>query len=121
MALTDLVAEEIRAMMARRRITGQQMARQLGVSNAWVSYRLNGKQAIDLNDLERIAGVLEVDVQDLLPEPDELAERRGYRRRAGIRSSSWLLSGASSARNVARPPKRSDFTRPGDGPLAAAA
>ncbi len=67
MALTDLVAEEIRAMMARRRLTGQRLARVLGVSNAWVSYRLNGRQAIDLNDLERIAAALDVPVHALFP------------------------------------------------------
>ena len=54
-------------MMARRKITGRELARRLGVSSPWVSYRLTGTQPIDLNDLERIAGVLGVTIIDLLP------------------------------------------------------
>jgi transcriptional regulator with XRE-family HTH domain len=76
MGLTVQVAEEIRAMMARRRMTGAGLARTLGVSEAWVSYRLSGKQAIDLNDLERIADVLGVAPQDLLPPQIGAAGRR---------------------------------------------
>lgn len=53
--------------MGRRRISGAALARELNVSPAWVSYRLTGTQPIDLNDLERIASVLGVDVTDLLP------------------------------------------------------
>lgn len=61
------VAEEIRAWMGRRRISGAQLARRLGVSGAWISYRLTGTQPIDLNDLQRIAAALEVDYLDLMP------------------------------------------------------
>lgn len=65
--LSDLVAEEIRAMMARRRISGRQLAQKLGVSPSWVSYRLTGAQPIDLNDLQQIAQALDVIVLRLLP------------------------------------------------------
>jgi transcriptional regulator with XRE-family HTH domain len=65
--LTMQVAEEIRVAMLRRRITGAKLAHDLGVSAAWVSYRLTGTQPIDLNDLQRIADVLGVGVIDLLP------------------------------------------------------
>jgi transcriptional regulator with XRE-family HTH domain len=61
------VAEEIRVWMARRRVSGRALAKALGVSDAWVSYRLSGKQPIDLNDLEAIAGVLGVAPVELLP------------------------------------------------------
>jgi len=66
-SLSDSVAEEIRAMLARRRISGRKLAEQLGVSSAWVSYRLTGSQEIGLNALQRIAEVLDVAVTDLLP------------------------------------------------------
>jgi transcriptional regulator with XRE-family HTH domain len=66
-SLQTYVAAEIRAEMARRRITGQQLAGALGRSNAWISVRLAGKQAIDLNDLERIADALDVSADQLLP------------------------------------------------------
>src|SRR5258705_13753967 len=65
--LSEQVAEEIRVMMLRRRMTGARLAKELNVSAAWISYRLTGQQAIDLNDLERIARVLGVRIVDLLP------------------------------------------------------
>lgn len=65
--LSPRVAEEIRALLARRRISGRQLASALNVSPSWVSYRLTGTQPIDLDDLERIADYLEVEVTDLIP------------------------------------------------------
>lgn len=65
--LSGRVAEEIRALMARRRMSGRELARRLDVSASWVSYRLTGSQPIDLNDLEQIARALDVKVIDLLP------------------------------------------------------
>lgn len=67
MTLTERVAEEIRALLGRKRITGAALARSLGVSEAWVSYRLSGKQTIDLGDMERIAAALGVAPVELLP------------------------------------------------------
>lgn len=72
--LSALVAEEIRALMARRRMSGRQLAAQLGVSPSWVSYRLTGTQPIDINDMSLIAKALEVGVHDLLPPPDVAAK-----------------------------------------------
>lgn len=57
-------------MMGRRRMTGARLAAVLGVSPAWVSYRLSGKQPIDLNDLELIASVLGVSVIALIPQTE---------------------------------------------------
>lgn len=67
MDMTGRVAEEIRALLARRRMSGRELARHLGVSPSWVSYRLTGTQPIDLNDLDTIARVLQVEIVDLLP------------------------------------------------------
>jgi transcriptional regulator with XRE-family HTH domain len=96
------VAEEIRAMMARRRVSGAALAAELGVSPAWVSYRLSGKQAIDLNDLERIAAVLQAEVSDLLP-------------RSVPPSNPWSLESGSSVRRInERPPGRREGRWQGD-------
>lgn len=65
--LSDRAAEEIRALMGRKRISGAELARRLDVSPMWVSYRLAGKQEIGLTDLERIASALGVTPVDLLP------------------------------------------------------
>lgn len=60
------VASEIKTAMARRGVTGARLAKELGVSAAWVSYRLTGTQEIGINDLQRIAAVLQVKVADLI-------------------------------------------------------
>ena len=67
--LSDYAAGEIRAILARRRSTGKELAETLGVSRSWISYRLTGTTEITLNDLERIARALDVDIADLLPRP----------------------------------------------------
>jgi DNA-binding Xre family transcriptional regulator len=66
--LNGKVAEEIRVAMLRRRMSGRQLATALDVSPTWISYRLTGQQAIGLDDLERIAGALNMPVRELLPE-----------------------------------------------------
>lgn len=71
--LTERIAEEIRAWLGRRDMSRAELARQLGVSKMWVSYRLNGAQPIDVNDLAAIARVLKVSVVMLIPEPDRSA------------------------------------------------
>jgi DNA-binding Xre family transcriptional regulator len=66
-SLAEQVAEEIRVLLARRRIKQSHLARELGVNDQWVSVRLRGVTPLDLLDLERIAAVLEVPVTELLP------------------------------------------------------
>lgn len=64
--LSARVAGEIRAEMARRRISGRSLASELGVSQAWMSGRLSGATPIDLNDLELIAQGIGVEAVELL-------------------------------------------------------
>lgn len=72
--LSQMVADEIRVAMTRRRMSGRELATKLGVSPSWISYRLSGKQPIDINDLARIAHALGVGVHELLPAPDVAAQ-----------------------------------------------
>jgi transcriptional regulator with XRE-family HTH domain len=77
--LSDRVAEEIRGLLGKRRMSASELARRLEVSRSWVSLRLTGAQAIDLNDAERIAYELDTTVGDLLgldgeELPDEIRE-----------------------------------------------
>ena len=72
--LSELVADEIRVAMTRQRVSGRDLAKRLDVSPSWISYRLSGKQPIDLNDLLRIANALGVGVHQLLPPPEEAAK-----------------------------------------------
>lgn len=80
MDMSGRVAEEIRALLARRRMSGRELARVLDVSPSWVSYRLTGTQPIDVNDLQKIARVLGVRIVDLLP-IDEIVEDADKRKR----------------------------------------
>jgi transcriptional regulator with XRE-family HTH domain len=73
--LSERVAEEIRAMLGRRRMSQAQLSRQMGQSQMWISDRLRGIQPIGLDDLERFARVLEVDPYDLLPGSPELKKK----------------------------------------------
>lgn len=66
-SLAERAIEEIRVAMTRRRVSGRELARRLGVSQPWVSYRLTGETPITLADVEKIAAALDVPVSVLLP------------------------------------------------------
>jgi transcriptional regulator with XRE-family HTH domain len=68
------VAEEVRVWMTRRRVTGAGLASAIGRSQAYVSRRLTGDTAFDLDDLERIATVLDVPVNRLFPQNGSIAQ-----------------------------------------------
>ena len=65
--LNERVAEEIRVMLARKRLTATDLARKTGMTQRSISRRITGEKAIDMHDLERIAHALDVDIHDLLP------------------------------------------------------
>ena len=98
--LSSLVAAEIRAVMGRNRVRQAHLARRLAVNDVWLSVRLTGKQAIDLNDLQRIAAGLDVSVLDLIGD--------AVRREPGV--TRQLCTTAGPGRHV---------PRPGVGPAAA--
>lgn len=58
--LNDRVAAEVRANMARVRMTQTELAEVLGLTQSVVSKRLRGKIAFTVEDLEKIAGALGV-------------------------------------------------------------
>lgn len=88
-------------MMLRRDMTGKQLAERLGVSPMWVSYRLRGTQAIDLNDLELIAKALDCRIIELLPSGGNAATREKVQ--APVRPTGNRPLGRPEARNVRRP------------------
>ena len=65
--LQDQITEEIRVMLARRRMTANQLARMLGWSASGLSRRLSGQVQITITDLEEIASALEIEAADLIP------------------------------------------------------
>lgn len=82
--LTDRVAAEIRAVMGRQMVRQSQLARLLGENDTWMSMRLRGLVPINLNELERIADALGVDVVDLLPRSGEGRSPRSGEGRAVV-------------------------------------
>lgn len=73
--LREGIAEEVLALLGRRRMSQIELARRIGKSHTYVGRRLNGETAFDTDDLEKIAGALGVSVVDLLPA--SAAERMG--------------------------------------------
>jgi transcriptional regulator with XRE-family HTH domain len=67
-ALRDRVAEEVRAMMGRRRITGAELARAIGVPQASLQRRLAGRYPFDVDLLEVIAQHFGVPVTAFFPQ-----------------------------------------------------
>jgi transcriptional regulator with XRE-family HTH domain len=102
--LHEYVAEEIRALLARKRMSATSLARSMQVSQTYVWRRLTGETAFDLSDLEKIAGLLEVEVVDLFP------RRRGE---ATVTSAHPVDVPATNRIVPPRPPSRRDHSRPG--------
>lgn len=65
--LTMRVAAEIRAEVARQRVTHRELGRRINLSQPQVTRRLNGRLAMDTAELERIAQALGVSVDRFLP------------------------------------------------------
>lgn len=68
---TAQTGRNVRAEMARAGITQADLAAALRVSQAAVSARLLGKTPFDINELSTIAATLGVQLDVLLPQPDE--------------------------------------------------
>lgn len=65
-AFTVAVAEELRAQMARKRVTGRELARRLHVSAQWISQRTRAAVPLNTSEIELIADALGISVGDLL-------------------------------------------------------
>lgn len=104
--LTQLVADEIRVAMTRQRMSGRDLAKKLNVSPSWISYRLSGRQPIDLNDLFRIAKALRIGVHQLLPPPEVVAGA------AEVSDTVAYLSLAERLPITSRPPDNRPAGRP---------
>lgn len=96
--MREIVAAEVRAQMARRRITQQMLADELGREQTWVSRRVSGKVAFTVDDLAVISALFRVPIALLLgdEEPPERPEsqvldRRGLRRRSSTCTTEPIL------------------------------
>ncbi len=55
------VASEIRAQLARHRVSQRQLAERLHVNYMWISRRASGEVPVTVGDLHSIANALEID------------------------------------------------------------
>lgn len=60
------VAEEVRVLLARRQMSASELARRIGLTQPYMSRRLTGEIAFDVDDLEVIAAALGVKPAELL-------------------------------------------------------
>lgn len=74
--LQDRVAEEVRALLARRRLSAAKASQQLGWSAQYLSHRMTGRTVFDVADLEALAGLLEVPVTAFFAGSDAGREAR---------------------------------------------
>jgi transcriptional regulator with XRE-family HTH domain len=62
----EQTAGAVRAELARRRVSGRDLARKLGWSPSATARRLSGEKPFDINELQQIASVLDVPVSLLV-------------------------------------------------------
>ena len=73
MASHEAVAAEVRAELARHRLSGVRAAKALGWSQNYISRRLSGTVPFDVADLAALADLLEVPVTTFFPQSQILA------------------------------------------------
>jgi transcriptional regulator with XRE-family HTH domain len=106
--LREHVAEEIRVLLARRKMSATQLARLTGLKQSSLSRRMTGETAFDMDDLELIADVLGVSITDLMPQRVEAA--RDAKR--GLPPVSRLAApDTTPARATHRPSQRTSRTQ----------
>lgn len=64
---TEVTGANVRAEMARKKVSQTAVAKHLGRSQSQVSARLSGRVPFDVNELHAIATLLDVPVSVLLP------------------------------------------------------
>ncbi|WVX88694.1 helix-turn-helix DNA binding domain protein [Gordonia phage Birdsong] len=62
----ESVAGELRALMARKQMTGRELSRRLGqADHRWVTNRMSGKTSVAVEDIPLLAAGLGMSPQDL--------------------------------------------------------
>ncbi len=110
--LSDLIAEEIRVALTRQRMSQRQFAAKLGVSPAWLNYRLTGAQEIGVNDLNKIARALDMTVFDLMPSAEAAAGAADPRTTHGYATVTDRPAGHIDRPRDNRPPGRTSPAAP---------
>lgn len=82
--LREAVAATLRSELARNRISASRVALAIGKDQPWISRRLTGQVAFDLDDLDAITEVLGISPSELMDAASETARkpRRRIREKA---------------------------------------
>jgi transcriptional regulator with XRE-family HTH domain len=60
------IARKVRGLLGERNMSKTELGRRIGLSQSAISRRVNALEAFDIDEIERIAEVLDVSVVDLL-------------------------------------------------------
>ena len=101
LTLSQVVARNVRALMAVRAVTQMQLADVLGLSQTGISNRLRGKTPFDVNELGAIASAFNVAPGDLVKVDrwwggEGLPQLDSNQQPAGYTVSSWAEWGAAA-------------------------
>lgn len=67
----DQVVANVRAELERKQMSGAELGRQMGVSQAWVSRRMTGEVSFSLAELRKVADILKTPIDQILGRSDE--------------------------------------------------
>lgn len=84
-SLNAFVSGEVRALLARRRISGRKAAMMLGWTAPYLSRRLIGEIPWNLTDLEAVAALLDVAPESFFPDDPDADDDPEFRK-------GWILT-----------------------------
>lgn len=78
-AANDYVAQELRAELARQRLSGRELARRMGVEHTWLYKRLTGRVPLHVGELVAVAHLLNKPVEQFFSGLADSASAAGSR------------------------------------------
>jgi hypothetical protein len=85
MSVSDVrqsVASEVRALLARKRISVSEAARRLGVGQSWLHRRVVGEIPFDVGEISAVADLLETPVETFFAGTGNAGTGEGIRKRS---------------------------------------
>lgn len=95
-AFTRAFAAEMRGFMSSQGLSQVRLAMQIGRSQAYISDRVTGKAAFDMDDVDGIARLMGMTGAELLRRVAQRVEERPESDRPGSIASDWELAAYSS-------------------------
>jgi transcriptional regulator with XRE-family HTH domain len=96
-------AEELRVILARRRMSAAELARRTGLKQSTMARRMTGETAFDLDDLEVIASALGIKVSDLFKADGDTGQATVAKLQAADRPMPAAVSASPGRGSAGRP------------------